>query len=146
MQYGNSDNEPYTNVTAYAYRGNVPAHFVKRKRGYNAIKYEQYILKRPMWLRHFLENIVLTEVYTHFIKKRKEGEKCLLFFATKDMICTVRDYLNQELAKYGVVAKEKIGGTPDDVLNDPQYHIYIGTPGGMGTGRDIPGLKTILSV
>lgn len=145
MQYGNSDNEPYTNVTVYAFRGNVPQRYVKRKRGYNAIKYEQYILKRPMWLKIFLENIVLTEVYTHYVRKRREGEKCLLFFSTKEMICTVRDYLNKELHKYGVVAKEKIGGIPDDVLNDPQYHIYIGTPGGMGTGRDIPGLRTAIN-
>lgn len=145
MQYGNSDNEPYTNVTVYAFRGNVPQHFVKRKRGYNAIKYEQYILKRPMWLKQFLDNIVLTEVYTHFVRKRREGEKCLLFFATKDMIFTVRDYLNRELSKYGVVAKEKVGGTPDDVLNDPQYHVYVGTPGGMGTGRDIPKLRTAIN-
>lgn len=145
MQYGDSDIERYTNVTVYAYRGMVPSRFVKRKRGYNAIKYEQYLLKRPMWMKDYLENIVLTEVYVHFVRKRNEGEKCLLFFSTKAMIERVRDFLNVELAKYGLVAKEKIGGTPDDVLNDPNYHIYIGTPSGMGTGRDIPHLRTAIN-
>lgn len=145
MQYGNSDIDQYTNVTVYAYRGWVPSRFVKRKRGYNAIKYEQYLLKRPMWMKDYLENIVLTEVFAHFVKKRNPGEKCLLFFSTKAMIERVRDYLNVELARYGLVAKEKIGGTPDDVLNDPNYHIYIGTPSGMGTGRDIPNLRTAIN-
>jgi hypothetical protein len=123
----------------------VPARFVKRKRGYNAIKYEQYLLNRPMWLRNYLNNIVLAEVYMHYVKKRNPGEKCLLFFSTKAMIECVRDFLNQELSKYGITAKEKIGGTPDDVLNDPKFHIYIGTPGGMGTGRDIPNLRTAIN-
>ena len=145
MQYGDSNIAQYTNCTVYAYRGMVPAHFVKRKRGYNAIKYEQYLLKRPMWMKDYLNNVVLPEVYMHYVKKRNEGEKCLLFFSTKEMIFRVRDFLNFEFAKYGIVAKEKIGGTPDDVLNDPQYHIYIGTPGGMGTGRDIPHLRTAIN-
>lgn len=145
MRYGDSNVAQYTNCTVYAYRGMVPAHFVKRKRGYNAIKYEQYLLKRPMWMKDYLNNVVLPEVYMHYVKKRNEGEKCLLFFSTKAMIERVRDFLNFELAKYGIVAKEKIGGTPDDVLNDPQYHIYIGTPGGMGTGRDIPHLRTAIN-
>lgn len=145
MQYGDSNIAQYTNCTVYAYRGSVPAHAVKRKRGYNAIKYEQYLLKRPMWMKDYLNNVVLPEVYMHYVKKRNDGEKCLLFFSTKAMIERVRDFLNFELAKYGLVAKEKIGGTPDDVLNDPQYHIYIGTPGGMGTGRDIPHLRTAIN-
>ena len=145
MRYGDSNVAQYTNCTVYAYRGMVPAHFVKRKRGYNAIKYEQYLLKRPMWMKDYLNNVVLPEVYMHYVKKRNPGEKCLLFFSTKAMIEKVRDFLNFELAKYGIVAKEKIGGTPDDVLNDPQFHIYIGTPGGMGTGRDIPHLRTAIN-
>ena len=145
MRYGDSNVAQYTNCTVYAYRGMVPAHFVKRKRGYNAIKYEQYLLKRPMWMKDYLNNVVLPEVYMHYVKKRNPGEKCLLFFSTKAMIERVRDFLNFELAKYGIVAKEKIGGTPDDVLNDPQFDIYIGTPGGMGTGRDIPHLRTAIN-
>jgi superfamily II DNA or RNA helicase len=145
MLCGDTKVAQYTNVTVYAYRGWVPSRFVKRKRGYNAIKYEQYLLKRPMWMKDYLENIVLTEVFAHFVKKRNPGEKCLLFFSTKAMIERVRDYLNVELVKYGLIAKEKIGGTPDDVLNDPNYHIYIGTPSGMGTGRDIPNLRTAIN-
>lgn len=145
MLCGDSNIAQYTNCTVYAYRGSVPAHFVKRKRGYNAIKYEQYLLKRPMWMKDYLNNLVLPEVYMHYVKKRNPGEKCLLFFSTKAMIERVRDFLNSELSKYGIVAKEKIGGTPDDVLNDPNYHIYIGTPGGMGTGRDIPHLRTAIN-
>lgn len=142
MKFGDSKGKPHVNTTVYAFRGSVPAHFVKRKRGYSAVKYEQYLCKRPMHLKDFLENLVLMEVHVHFILKRNPGEKCIIFVATTQMALKIRDFLNQELKDKGVVAHEKVSGVPDDILNDPAVDIYIGTPLGIGTGRDIPHLRT----
>ena len=145
MQYGESLVSKHTDTYVYAYRGNVPPNFVKRKRGYSHVRYEQYILKRSLVLKDYLETTVLPEVYSHYVVKRNPGEKALLFFSTVKMINAASDYLTNELSKYNITVKPKIAGVPDDVLTDPEFDIYIGTPRGLGTGCDIPKLRSAMN-
>ena len=111
----------------------------KRTMGYDHKFLEQNILKRTILLRSY------TEMVAYYIDKRDPKsdlrDKAMIFFATVDM-CTymtaqLRDmYPDLDIRRY-------VGEDPYENVIEPD--IVIGTPGGMSTGIDIPGLITVIN-
>lgn len=135
----------HVTVVAVDYNYQSPRHLkYQRSRGYDHKLLEQTILKRTLLLRAYTD-MILYYVERYYIRKRDEKselrDKCMLFFATIDM-CTymtaqIRDaFPDLDIRRY-------VGEDPYENVIEPD--IIIGTPGGMSTGIDVPGLITVIN-
>ncbi len=141
MRHGEGEVKQYTDGYCYEYVGHVPERIVTSLRGYNHIKYEKYLLKRPFLIKEYLDRIISPIIQSHYINKHNPGERMVIFFTLLEMIDYAYNYCVENYPDYTVV--KYISGVNDDVLK--QFDIIITTPKSCSCGTDIKQLRTVIN-
>lgn len=138
--------EHYIDVVAYLYRINLRNHRIKTDQfgSYNDKAVEESILKSPALTKFYflLADKMFQEYY---LDRREEGTKGLFFFSRVNMCETM---LGMFRAKYPDMDIETFTGE-DSKKKDfkdkyLRHEVIITTPNSCGTGKDIPGLVTVM--
>ena len=132
----------YVQIMAYAYSMRLNPRLYTRHKGYCKFKYEAETIKNerrfPYWFKF------LNQAYkTHFENIRNEGEKCVIFVATKEAIRIVADEFRKRYPHRVVL--EYHGDIPPEHLHRPENEIIVTTIGSAGTGTDIHNLRTCIN-
>lgn len=104
--------------------------------GYNHVMYEQWIIKRPRVLGNYLQ-LIYDVVNTDFLKKKKDGQRMLIYAATVEMCQIIRDYLDEMVMEDVVISKYTSDDSFDLLITSD---ITVTTLGSAGTGVDVPDL------
>ena len=136
------EHEPYINVIAIKYNLDpIYRKTIKYKstQGYSQIKFEQSILKRRTATKRYIK-MINTFLEALYIKRREEGDKCIIFAGTIAMCKQIRDYLkryhpNLIINKYT---------QEDDFDVFDKSDVIVSTLLSSGTAIDIPNLITVL--
>ena len=114
--------------------------------GYSHVLYESSILESKGTFESYM-NLVVIRVKEDFIKhkERKKGDRCIIYFASLEMISKVATYINSKLKEAKIDLK--VGSyTGDNNYEDIfKYDIIIATLGKAGTAIDIPNLLYVLN-
>ena len=138
------DHENYIDIVAYMYRVNTRKFNLRHMQlgSYNDMVLEQCILNSPVLLQLYFE--IAKQAYEEYYLTRKQpGTKCLFFFSRINMCQTMLELFRKEYPDgdfdtfLGTLDKK----TPEKYL---QHENVITTPGSCGTGKDIPGLITVI--
>ena len=110
-----------------------------RRKMYSHTYFEESVMKRPDVIKQYIDFIVeLTE--SSYIKKRKAGQKMLIFAATKLMCGCITAALK---LKYPMISTARYVSEDDwKVLHSNE--IVVTTLGSAGTAVDILDLRTVL--
>ena len=134
--------DKYISVKALTYTLNDPKRLKWQnwiRRSYSHVIYEQSLIKNPLILKNYLGLIKLI-VENSFIKKRKPGQKMIIFAATVEMCTIITKYLRDIYTTIGIVRY-----TSDDEYEDLlAADISVSTLKSAGTALDIPGLMITL--
>ena len=140
MRKGDDIGDKYINVYAYYYYGLVPENKTIRSQKYNHFRYEMELLKSKraydIWYRTLVRLID-----AHYINRKDEGERCVIFMATKEMILKVVKELEKQYPRLKV--DYYIYGKSTDVFEEAD--IILTTLKGCGCGRDVPMLRTVIN-
>lgn len=104
--------------------------------GYSHGEYEKTFLKnKPLRIAYF--NMLVSYICFEYIKRREEGDKCLVFFYLKDMCTLFQSYL-KEVLEVDLKILRFIGEDP--YSNIEEGDIIVTTPGSCGTALTVPNL------
>lgn len=138
MRFKPADFDRYIRVRALTYElwDVEKIRHINQQKMYSHTLFEESIMKRPLHLAHYLAMIDAL-VYDFYVKRREDGQRCLVFAATKDMCSNIADHLGKrnptlEVARY-------ISEDDYEVLMNSD--IAVSTAGSAGTGVDIAGLR-----
>jgi hypothetical protein len=141
-RYNGAEWKCYIHATGLKYNLAEPskARFTDHRKNYSHVIFEQYLMRNKEKLKHYLN--MIANLANDFLKKRKPGQKYLIFASTVDMCdLVVKDLKSRKYS--GVVIGRYVA---EDNLEDIYgYDIIVTTPGSGGTGIDIPDLATALS-
>lgn len=108
--------------------------------GYNHVIYEQWLMKKEKTLANYLK--MITEIVkTEYLKKKKPGQKMLIYAATTEMCSIIRDHLINMIDEDLVINRYTSDESFDLLLTSD---ISVTTLGSAGTGVDVPNLITCL--
>ena len=141
MQFGRGEIEKYTVAYLYSYFGNVPEGKVIKQRGYDHKSYEKYLLKRPMLLRGFFNDVLHPLIMSHYVNVKNPGEKLAIFVMKLDMVDALYKWCKDKYPEFKIT--KYIGGVPDSVLVDNE--IIITTDKSCGCGTDIKNLRAVIN-
>jgi len=138
--------EHYIDIVFYMYRMNLRKFRIKTEQygGYNDKTFEESILKSEVVLKFYFE-LIDKAFQEYYLGRRREGTKCFMFFSRVNMC-----YAMQKLFKdrYPHLDIETFTGddTKKKELKDKylKHEIIITTPNSCGTGKDAPGMITVL--
>jgi hypothetical protein len=138
------DAENYIDIVAYMYHLCQRKYFLKTMQHgiYNDMALEESILKKPELIKFYF-HIANKAFKEYYLDVREKGTKCLFFFSRIPMCQTMlqlfqEEYPEMDFATYlGTLDKK----TPTKYL---EHEVVITTPGSCGTGKDIPGLVTVI--
>ena len=143
IKFGEGKTKKYTDVYAYSYSfGDIEPKRVLTPMGYNQAKYEKYIYKRSTKLQSYIDTI-LNLVQSHYINKRESGQKLVIFCGTVAMCNYVKEGIAKRFAQHDLYNSIYISDTDESIL--AKADILVSTPGSLGTGNDIPHLKTVIN-
>ena len=147
MRFGENEFDRYVDIYSYRYSlgGAVPAKAYRTINGYNHSKFEEYLMRRsPNKLEYLFATVYSPAIFSHYVNRRKPGQKLLVLCARIEMCRWLRDRLIKELPKSDNFNVDVYNSeNPDDsVLSDND--IIISTPGSAGTGTDIKDLLMVL--
>lgn len=108
-------------------------------RQYSHVKFEQSIMKYPDMLKNYLD-MIYQIVQISYIAVREEGQKMLIFCATKEMCTYARDYIKQRLPSLKVLRYVE----EDDYTEFLDADISVSTLQSAGTAVDIINLRVTL--
>lgn len=136
--------ENFIDVHAYCYKVCQRKYKIKTKQfgSYSDIAFENSIL-RSNELKEFYYQLMKKAFNDYYLDRREEKMKCLFFFTLVDMCLYMKerfkqDYPSEDFETYlGTLDKKN----PTKYL---EHEIIITTPGSCGTGKDIPGLMTVI--
>lgn len=136
--------ENFIDVHAYCYKVCQHKYKIKTKQfgSYSDIAFENSIL-RSNELKEFYYQLMKKAFNDYYLDRREEKMKCLFFFTLVDMCLYMKerfkqDYPSEDFETYlGTLDKKN----PTKYL---EHEIIITTPGSCGTGKDIPGLMTVI--
>lgn len=111
----------------------------KSSQGYNHIEFEKSIMFNPTVCRNYLR-MIQHYIEEGYIKRRKDGEKCLVFFASIDMCTLATNFLKTKYPKLTI--NRYIG--EDEYSNLMNGDIIVSTVLSSGTAVDIPRLITVI--
>lgn len=138
MRFKPGDFDRYIRVRALTYElWNVETiRHINQQKMYSHTLFEESIMKKPLHLAHYLAMIDAL-VYEYYCSRREDGQKCLVFAATKEMCGRIADHLDRrnptlEVSRY-------ISEDDYEVLMESD--ISVSTALSAGTGVDIPGLR-----
>ena len=141
MQFGRNDIKKYTTAYLYSFFGNVPEGKVVKRRGYDHKSYEKYLLKRPMLLKGFFNDVLHPLIMSHYVNVKNPGEKLAIFVTKLDMVDAVFKWCKEKYPEFKIT--KYIGGVPDSVLVDNE--IIITTEKSCGCGTDIKNLRAVIN-
>lgn len=141
MRFGGKVKKKYIDVYCYTYFGDVSERKVVKMRGYMHAKYELQLLAVSYKIEGFFNNIIAPIVRSHYIHKKNDGEKLLVFFSTIPMIEYATKWFKENFKEYKVASFT--AGDPDSVHQDND--IIISTPKKCGTGCDIKKLRIVIN-
>jgi hypothetical protein len=138
MRFKPADFDRYIRVRALTYElwDVDKVRHINQQKMYSHTLFEESIMKRPLHLAHYLAMIDAL-VYDYYVKRREDGQKCLVFAATTDLCGRIADHLSKrnptlEVSRY--VAE-------DDYEVLMESDISVSTALSAGTGVDVPGLR-----
>lgn len=115
-------------------------YYKRGKYGYAHKRFEQSILERG-YLRVKYLNLIKRNVNQYYIKRKKKGEKLLVYASSLVMIDTITKFLKKEYPDLDV--RKYIGGS--DYSNVLEPDIRVSHPDKSGAAIDIPDLITVLN-
>lgn len=135
--------EHYINVIAYLYRVSQQRYRIKTKQfgSYSDIAFESSILKSRE-LTEFYFQLMKKAFEEYYLANREEGMKCLFFFTLVKMCLWMKDRFRKEYP--GEDFDTFLGMDKKTPTKYLEHEIVITTPGSCGTGKDIPGLMTVI--
>lgn len=138
MRFMPGDFDRYIRVRALTYELWEPEKIrhINQQKMYSHTLFEESILKKPLYLAQYLAMIDAL-VYDMYVGRREDGQKALVFAATKEMCGKIADHLairnpTLDVARY-------ISEDDYEVLMESD--ISVSTALSAGTGVDIPGLR-----
>lgn len=102
---------------------------------YSHIVFEQWLMKNPKAMANYLE-MIWKQVKYHFVEKRVDGQKCLIFAGLVDMCEIIRNYIEDKTDDF-VVSKYNAEDDYEVLLGSD---ITVSTLGSAGTAVDIKNL------
>lgn len=106
---------------------------------YSHIRFEQSIMKRKRLLAAYLG--MVSDIFLNQYELRKQrGQKCLIFFATVEMVQLATDYLKRGFGHLNI--SRYVGG--DDYEEMLESEVVVSTIKSCGTAIDIPNLFTVI--
>lgn len=139
--------ENYIDIVAFSYDINPRKYNLKTQQfgSYNDLTWEQSILGNKAVTRFYFE-VAKKAFENYYLDVKEEGTKCLFFFSRVNT-CAVMLAMFKEEYPGGDFATftgddTKVKETKNKYL---EHEIIITTPGSCGTGKDIPGLVTVIS-
>lgn len=142
MRYKGSKYDKYVNVKALHYSLDNPQAAKYRARGrgsYSHVEFEKYIMRNKRMMDRYVEMIARIS-NIEFVREREEGQKLLIFAATKKFCTILRDRLAMKYPNLKV-RRYLDEDTYEDMLKGD---IIVSTLLSSGTALDIPGLKVAL--
>lgn len=134
----------YVNAYAMLYHVNPAMHYRYTQRGrksYSHNVYEESIMANRVLLNDYLEMIYKTTLdYFYYAGNYQVGAKCLIIFARKDLCEVVMNYF-RNMTPIFKLATHVFGSDLDETV---KADIIFSTAESMGTGQDIPHLKTVM--
>lgn len=141
MRYGSEHSNIYVDVYSYSYCGEVNEQKCMTNRGYMHIKYEKQLLKKRTKLNSFFIRVLYPIINSHWVNKKKDGEKILIYFSMLDTVNAAYNWLVQMYPGYKIA--KYVGTAEDSVLVDND--IILTNPKKSGCGTDIKNLRTIIN-
>jgi superfamily II DNA or RNA helicase len=141
MRFGASVRDRYIDIWSYSYRFFVPDKCYAKLRGYSHVGYEKYFYKRPTKAEWFFQSVLVPVINDHYDNRCKEGARCLIFFATLDMIDLAYKFLKEAYPnrKVGIYVGES------DPMECEKLEIIVSNAKKAGTGKDISELYTVVN-
>ncbi len=102
---------------------------------YNHTEFEKQIMSKNKYLDAYFE-MIFSMMNEWYFKSYKEGQRILIFFATKQMCTDFTKYVKSRRPSF--VVQRYIEGDSFKAIKEAD--IIISTPGKAGTAIDIPGL------
>ena len=138
--YTKERDRKHVNSTVYAYGIGVNQNLLSTKFGYNHARYENFLRLRKTKFKAYVYDLLIPMIDMHFINKKNKNEKCLLYFATVNMIKDILPILQKHYKKLNI--DSYIGAdTEKKYKND----ILLTTIKKTGCARDIPKVRTIIN-
>lgn len=141
-RYNGAEWKCYIHATGLRYNLAEPAkaRFKDHRKNYSHVIFEQYLMRNKGKLKNYL-NMIANLTYD-FLKKRKPGQKYLIFASTVDMCNLIVSDLQARRPANVVIGRYVAEDNLEDIY---KYDIIVTTPGSGGTGIDIPDLAAALS-
>lgn len=139
--------ENYIDIVAYLYDINPRKYHLKTQQfgSYNDLTWEQSILGNKE-VTKFYFSVAKKAYEEYYLSRKEEGTKCLFFFSRVNTCGVMLDMFQQEYpgGDFATFTGDdtKVKETKTKYLN---HEVVITTPGSCGTGKDIPGLITVIS-
>lgn len=133
--------ERYINVKAISYRLTRVWKSIRFRgaKGYSHVKYEQSILQNSVFLQNYMDMVVYY-IEHGYVKRRQQGDKILIYFATVDMCTYATKYIQDKYPN--LIVNRYTQADPYD--NIMKSDISVSTNNSASTALDIPGLITVL--
>ena len=97
--YRKDRDKKHINSYVYAYGINVNQKILSTKFGYNHARYENFLLKRETKFNKYVYDVLIPMIDMHYINMKNKNEKCLIYFATVNMIKEVLFILQNHYRK-----------------------------------------------
>lgn len=145
IRYGEGVYKKYSTIYDYHFTsgyGDIPLHAYSGREGYSHASLEKWLLRNEIKLLQIWDDVWKPALYEHYVSVREKETDKLLVLATCVSMCK---WLVKRIRKMCPDRKVAIyiSETDDSVLTDAD--IIVSTPKSAGTGRDIPGLITLLN-
>lgn len=130
-----------TNVRYYCTSFDIPAYLTGTNRGYSQVKYEKFLHKNIHFFDKLVNRVLLKVINKFFISIRSKGQKLCILVGLKQTAYELEKRLGEIYQSEKVRAY--LGEHSDDVLEEAT--MIISTPGSMGVGKDVKGLRTLIA-
>lgn len=141
MRFQPGDFDRYIRVKGISYELHDAdrVRYINQQKMYSHTLFEESIMKKPKYLADYL-GMIDRIVYDYYVTRMEEGQRALVFAATKDMCGKIAEHLARrnpalEVARY-------ISEDDYEVLMESD--ISVSTALSAGTGVDIDGLRFVL--
>lgn len=141
-----TEHKQYIETYAYHYRIDQRRFFIGHKSmgNYSDIMFEKNMMRNKITQKFYLD-MMYKSFEEYYLSRRKEGTKCIIFFTKTDTVERFKNYLLKKHPDLDVIDFTGLITKKKEMKNEYLKHeVVITTPGSCGTGKDIPGLITVL--
>lgn len=135
------EEDPYIHVFAvkYSFRASRELRFSNGEHGYSQNEFEKSLINNKYILKFYLD-MIGDYADKHYIERRRDGEKLLVFAGLVEMCDIIVSYLSKRYSDLDT--RRYVKGDPYEDVMDPD--IRVSTVLKSGTALDIKGLTTVL--